>query len=121
MDQKHFIVEMIGRVLLVVFCVISGGQRWWLPIVVAPVFWQVWIITAGRRSTISQPALKLIADGITWAVWLGYIGYSIVSFGLSIGHWYGWLFGVLIALVVAQLLGLLWPDRWHLEAVEGRL
>jgi len=121
MDHKHFSEEMVGRVLLVLFCVISAGQRWWLPIVIAPVFWQFWDITAGRRSRIYQPALKLIADGITWLVWLGYIGYSTVSFGLSVGHWYGWLLGVLVALIVAQLVGLLWPRRWHLEAMDGRL
>ncbi|HIJ73936.1 MAG TPA: hypothetical protein HPP83_07530 [Candidatus Hydrogenedentes bacterium] len=120
-DSKHFIQELIGRILLIVFAVLSVDKRWWLPIVVAPLFWQLWDLTAGRRSRINHPIFKLIADGITWIVWLAYIAYSIFGFGLNIGHWYGWVLGVVIGLVVAQFLGLLWPYRWHLEGIESTL
>ena len=75
----------------------------------------------GRRSRIANPVAKLVADAITWILWLGYIGYSIVSFGLNLGHWYGWVIGVVVGLVVAQFLGFIWPHRWHLEKVEGNL
>ncbi len=117
----HFIEELSGRALLIVFTVLSASKQWWMPLVVAPVLWQFWDLTAGRRSRIGQRLMKLIADGITWLVWLSYIIYSTVSFGLNLGHWYGWLIGIAIGLVVAQFLGLLWPHRWHLERVEGNL
>lgn len=120
-DSRHLIEELVGRILLIVLTVLSISKRWWLPVVVAPVLWQFWDMTAGRGSRITHPISKLIGDGITWIVWLAYIAYTIVVFGTNIGHWYGWLGGVLVALVVAQVLGLLWPQRWHRERVEGDL
>jgi len=49
------------------------------------------------------------------------MGYAVVSMGRNIGHWYGWVLGFVVAIGIAQLLGLLWPHRWHLERIEGRL
>ena len=120
-STKHFIEEMIGRILLISFCILSVSRRWWLPLIIAPVFWQLWDRTTARGPRILQSILKLIADGITHLLWLTYIGYSIVAFGLNIGHWYGWSLGVIVGLIVAHIFGLLWPHRWHLEVVDGNL
>ena len=118
---QPFSKELTGRIILIVLAVGSSLARWWLPILVAPLFWQGWDIATRRGSRILDPVPKLIADSLTWILWLGYMIYSIVSFGLNIGHWYGWGIGIVVGLVVAQFLGLLWPHRWHLEKVEDDL
>ena len=120
-SNQSFAKELTGRVILIALVIGSLFLKWWVPLIVAPLCWQVWDTVVGRRSRIVHPVLKLIADGITWALWLGYIVYSIVSFGRNVGHWYGWLIGVVVGFAVAQFLGFLWPHRWHLEAVEGNL
>jgi hypothetical protein len=119
--NQSFAKELIGRVILIALVLGSYLLKWWIPLIVGPLFWQIWNTVTGRRSRIPHPVLKLIADAITWILWLSYIVYSIVSFGLNIGHWYGWLIGVVVGFVVAQILGLLWPKRWHLEQVDGNL
>jgi hypothetical protein len=111
--------ELAGRIILIVLAAYSYFITWWLPIIVAPFFWQLWDILTGRHSRITEPISKLLADLITHLLWAGYIIYSIVSFGYNIDQWYGWLFGIIVGLVIAQLLGLLWPHRWHLETMQG--
>ena len=54
-DSKHFIEEIIGRILLIVLAIVSASTRWWLPIVMAPLVWQFWEMTAGRRSRLTHP------------------------------------------------------------------
>ena len=120
-DNLSFAKELTGRVILIALVVGSLLLKWWVPLIVAPLFWKVWDTVVGRRSRIIQPVLKLIADAITYALWLGYVVYSIMSFGLNVGHWYGWLIGVVVGFAVAQIFGFLWPNRWHLEAVDDNL
>lgn len=118
---QAFTKELTGRAMLIVLVSFSIPVKWWIPIIVAPLFWQIWDTLIGRRSRIDNLTLKLIADMITWVIWLSYIAYSIISFGQNLEHWYGWLIGVLVGLVIAQFLGLLWPHRWHLEAGQHDL
>ena len=118
---QNFSKELIGRIILINLAIFSFLGEWWLPLIVAPLFWQVWDIATGRQSRILDAVPKLIADGFTWILWICYIIYSVVSFGLNIGHWYGWAIGIVIGLVVGQFLGLLWPHRWHLERMDGNL
>jgi hypothetical protein len=117
--NQSFAKELIGRVILIAFVVGSLLHKWWIPLIVGPLFWQVWDTATGHGSRILHPVLKLIADAITLILWLSYIMYSIVSFGLNLGHWYGWLFGVVVGFVVTMFLGLLWPHRWYLEKADG--
>lgn len=116
-----FTTECLGRVILIALAVLAATKVWWAPLVAAPVFWQVWDGVFGRGSRINDPGLKLAADALTHLIWLSYIGYTIAAMGRNIGHWYGWGLGVAVAIGVAQVLGLLWPHRWHLERVEGRV
>ena len=121
MESGSFLKEFVGRILLVALVVLGLSFAWWLPLIIAPIFWQAWDTPLGRRARITQPAAKVAADLVTHAIWLGYILYSIISFGFKVGHWYGWLAGAIIGLVVAQFMGLLWPHRWHLERVDGNI
>ena len=120
-STQSFTIECVGRVILIAVTTVAATTVWWAPIIAAPVSWQVWDGVLGRRSRILSPGLKLVADGLTHLIWLSYIVYTITAMGMSIGHWYGWSLGVVVAIGVAQLLGLLWPRRWHLERIEGRL
>lgn len=117
----YFTTECLGRVILIAILVAGARREWWEPLVAVPVCWQVWDGVFGRRSRIYAPGLKLVADGLTWLIWLWYIGYTIFSMGKNVGHWYGWVLGLVLAIVVAQLFGLLFPKRWHFEGVEGTL
>jgi len=110
--------ELIGRGLLIALSVGAFLVKWWIPLIIAPFFWQVWETVTGQWSRAQNPVLKLIADAVTWVLWIGYIVYSIVSFELTIGHWYGLVLGVVVGLVVAQFFHLLWPHRWHLERLQ---
>ena len=120
-SATSFATEFLGRVILVALAALTATEVWWGPLVVAPLFWQIWDAVFGQRSRISTGGLKLMADGLTYMIWLSYVGYAIVSMGRNIGYWYGWVLGVAVGIGVAQLLGLLWPHRWHLERIEGRL
>lgn len=55
----------------------------------------------------------MLADFITFGIYAGYVVYSVIVFGRHIGSWYGWVIGL--------ILGLLWPTRWHDEAVQGKM
>ncbi len=120
-DTTVFIKEVVGRAILIAVSIITFSIKWWIPLILAPLFWQIWDTAFGRRSRILSTVIKLTADAITWILWLSYIVYAIISFGLNVGHWYGWLIGLIIGLVVAQFLGLIWPHRWHLERVDDNL
>ncbi len=114
----NFAVELLGRFILILVGVLSAGFRSWAPLVLAPIFWQLWDTMFGRRSRIPARVLQLVADVITYVVWLSYIGVAIVSLGKSIGHWYGWAIGAFVGILVAQVFGLLFPFRWHLEQAD---
>ncbi len=120
-----FVLEIIGRIILSILAVYTFSLIWWLPLVIAPIFWQIWdkalALALGRISRIFRPLLKRIADGITLIFGLAYIVFSTVSFGMNMGHWYWWVIGAIIGIVVEQFLGLLWPIRWHFEKIEGNL
>lgn len=120
-NAGSFSTEFLGRVILIALTVLAATKVWWAPLIVAPVFWQVWDSIFCRGSRIYASGLRLVADGLTHLVWLSYIGYTIAVMGSNIGHWYGWCLGIVVAIGVAQLLGLLWPHRWHLERIEGGL
>lgn len=63
----------------------------------------------------------MLADFTTFGMYGGYVIYSVVVFGRHIGSWYGWAIGLVVGLVVVQILGLLWPARWHDEALQGKM
>ena len=121
---KPFLLELVGRFLLVLVIFLAFFPfrlPWWYLLVAPPIIWQVWDFVmfsgahAARRTRIRNRLLKIIADVLAWAFYTAYIAYSIVSIGLNIGHWYGWLIGIIVGFVVAHLFGLLWPQRWTWE------
>ena len=117
--MKVFTMEIFGRLALILLCVVSFQISWWLPVVIAPIFHQVYDTKFCRRARIFNPILKLLADFLTYIVWIGYVVVTVYVFGQNIGHWYGWCIGIITGLVVAQILGLLFPRRWHLERIDG--
>ena len=60
-----FALEIVGRVALIVVASVSAMFAWWLPLLLAPVFWQFWDGIVCRGSRIEAPFPKLIADVIT--------------------------------------------------------
>ncbi|MBW8003815.1 MAG: hypothetical protein FVQ80_17760 [Planctomycetes bacterium] len=103
MKKPFFALELTGRFFLAIMVFFSAYYfNWWLPLIVAPIFWQIWDIVFGQRSRIWHPIKKLIADGITYIFELCYIIYSIISFGIQIGSWYGWVIGAVAG----------WSDFW---------
>jgi hypothetical protein len=124
--EVRVLVELFGRLILIVAIAVSFVIGWWCPLVVAPVLWQIWD-RATRAATLSwnpeaqgmnrtlADAMEMVADGITFLLWVAYVGYAIFSMGRHIGGWLGWVIGVLVGLGVAQLLGLFWPFRWALK------
>lgn len=120
-SSRNFSLEVLGRILLVICAVTSARLMWWAPLVVAPLFWQVWDSALRRHSRIHMPTLKLIADGITYALYVSYVVYAIATAGKNIGHWYGWTLGAVTGIAVAHVFGLLFPFRWHIERIEGDL
>lgn len=118
--MKDVTMEIFGRLALILLCVVSFRFSWWLPVVIAPMFHQVYDTLFCRRARIFNPILKLLADIFTYFVWFGYIVFAVYVFGQNIGHWYGWCIGIITGFVVAQILGLLFPMRWHLEREDEK-
>lgn len=125
-DQLHFtktafITEVLGRVLLYAQCTQNPDIAWWWPIVTIPISWQIWdgFLFSGFQR-IGSRGLRLIADALSYLVYLWYIVFTIRAMGSNIGQWYGWILGVVVAVVVAQFFGLLWPSRWHREHLDSR-
>lgn len=119
--MKVFTIEIFGRVVLILLCVFSIHISWWLPIVVAPIFHLVYDTKFCRKARMFNPILQLLADILTYLVYLGYIVFTTYVFGQNIGHWYGWCIGIITGLVVAQVFGLLFPMRWHIERMDRGL
>jgi len=122
---SSFMIEFVGRILLVGVFWFSLRFGWWVPMVSAVLFWQIWNMISPRSGyyfdTTSTDLFKMIADFITFGIYAGYVVYSVIVFGRHIGSWYGWVIGLVLSLLIVQILGLLWPARWHDEGVQGRL
>jgi hypothetical protein len=119
-DTYFFVTEMLGRIILVLTFFILK-INWWLPLVLAPFFWQIWDIIFGQASRIYHPGLKFCADIATYIIGLGYIAISTYLFYRNIHQSYGWIIGLTIGFIVSYLLGLLFPHRWHLEKMDSNL
>lgn len=104
--------------MLIVLAVLSVGFRWWGPLILAPLFWQLWDTVFGRRGRIHTPILQLVGDLATYSVWVSYMAFAVFSIGRNVGHWYGWTIGAVVGVSVAQVFGLLFPFRWHLERAD---
>jgi len=120
-----FIVELIGRIILIVVFWFTLRMGWWVPLVSTVLFWQIWNMISPRSGyyfdTTSTDLFKMLADLTTFGIYAGYVVYSVIVFGRHIGAWYGLVIGLILSLVVVQILGLLWPTRWHDEAVQGKM
>jgi len=115
-------LELGGRVVLVAVAAAACYFRWWIPLVVVPAVWLIWnavFLTHDRayHLSITTPISTVlfqrrIANLITWLFSLGYLAYAIVSFGLNLGHWYGWTAGAIVGVTTIPLLR---PHRRHYE------
>lgn len=120
-----FIIELIGRIILLAVFWFTLRLGWWVPLVSTLIFWQIWNLISPRTGyyfdTTSTDLLKMLADFITFGIYGGYVLYSVVVFGRHIAAWYGWVIGLILSFVVVQILGLLWPARWRDEALQGKM
>ena len=115
-------LELGGRVVLVAVAIAACYLRWWAPLVAVPLAWMAWnaIFLRHERAyslSIDTPISSVlfqrrIANFITWFFSLGYLAYAVVSFGLNVGHWYGWTAGAIIGVTTIPLLR---PHRRHYE------
>jgi hypothetical protein len=112
------VVELVGRVICVVLAVYSYRFRWWAPLVVVPLFNQVYewpFISMKINWLILNRWVRLLANVITWILYFGYIGLSLLLFTTRIPHWYGWLIGLGVGIVVTRFLEFIFPVRWRYE------
>ncbi len=137
--------ELFGRSLMIAGSWIAYYWAWWAPLLAAPLIWQAFdifcLLADSRRGLkeidkrlsgsktyqIARPPFpglsdgqRLLLDAITWGFYLTYIILAVYLCGINIGHWYGWIIGVAVAISVAQLLALLFPHRWHKETLIGK-
>ena len=121
LSKHHFLAEILGRVVVAGTCIYGYSKEWWLPLIIAPLFWKIWDSWVCPKGIIIDKGYKLFADFTTYIICLLYIAYSVWVFHININHWYGWIIGLMIGIVVGHFLGFLFPRRWHLEAVTERL
>ena len=117
-------IEIFGRLACLVLTILSYQLRWWAPLVVAPLFHQIYewpFISMKVDWVIYNRGVKLIANILTWGFYFGYIGLAIFLFSVHFGHWYGWLVGVGAGIVVTRFLGFLFPVRWRHERAHDVL
>jgi hypothetical protein len=55
---------------------------------------------------------RILLDTIIWIVQYGYAVVQAVLFQINIGHWYGWLIGIIVGWL---LMGMMTPLRWKDE------
>lgn len=115
------IKELIGRVLMIAGTVYAFWISWWAPIVAAPIIWKIYNVGFCFTDRTKDQSQGLILDMVTHVIFFAYLILCVVQFGLNIDHWYGWVIGFVVWLIVAQILGLLWPRRWHYERMDGQL
>jgi len=113
--------EIIGRILMVVGTIVSFKISLWAPIIAAPLIFRPYNSIFCFRDRIYNNSHRLILDMITHCCYIGYLFLCIVIFYQKIGRWYGGLIGFFVFLILAQILGLLWPRRWHYERIEGNI
>jgi hypothetical protein len=124
--------ELIGRGVSICMAIASAAIYWWLPLVIAPVVWQVWNLAFLISDQPDQPSIERhvgnaliqhrLANWSTWIISMAYLGYAVVGFGLYMDHWHGWVLGTFVGLLVAQVFKLLTPYRYanELRAMQKR-
>jgi hypothetical protein len=119
------IVELAGRCIVLGMAVLAFLFRWWAPLLTVPIAWLIWNAAFLKQekpfrfsinTSVSRIILqKRMANGTTWLFSIAYLAYSVLAFGLCIGHWTGWIAGIVVGLTVSQFLGLLRPYRIYQE------
>lgn len=117
----EIIKEIIGRLSVIVITFIIFRFDWRLSLIAPPLLFKIYNITFCFRDRIYQRIWKLILDLITHLFHFGYLVYAIILCNQNIDGWYSWVIGIITWLILCQLLGFLWPRRWHYEKVEGHL
>lgn len=112
------IKEIIGRTLMVVLTIFMLKVNWKLALITPPLIFYIFNAIFCRTDRIYNQTSRLILDILTWISYVGYLVFSIILSNQNISSWYSWLVGILIWLLFAQLLGFLWPKRWHYEKIE---
>jgi hypothetical protein len=85
--------------------------HWWAATIAFPV-----LMMLGNQANKRQPQAKtkerIILDTIIGVVQFGYVASQAVFFHINIGHWYGWIIGLIVGWL---LMGLMTPLRWRDE------
>ena len=129
------VLEFIARLLMILGTWFAFRYTWWAPLVAAPLIWQIlWLfhgqVIVPERLTdeiVSSlyfkfyMSVRLFLDFLTHAIYITYWGLAIVLCWRHFGHWWGLVIGCVVGLLVVQIFGLLWPHRWHKEALIGML
>ncbi len=115
----NVIKEIIGRILMVGFTIFMLNVNWKLALITPPIIFKIFDMAFCRTNNIYNRTSRLYLDILTWASYIGYLVFSIILLNKNIANWYSWLIAIFIWLLFAQLLGFLWPMRWHNEKVDS--
>jgi len=124
-------LEIIARLLMILGTWFAFRLAWWAPLLAAPLIWQILKPLHSRtivlerltdeivssRSFRAYMGVKLFLDYWTHVVYVVYWGLAVVLCWIHFGHWWGLAIGGVVGLLVVQIFGLLWPNRWRLEAI----
>ena len=126
-DIHHFsliaviLKEVFNRIMMVVLTLFAIKIDWKLALIAPPIAFKIFDSILSSHSRIDNNIIKLILDVLTWISYVGYLIFAILFANSNIDAWYSWLVGIGMWLLFGQILGFLFPRRWHFENIEKRL
>lgn len=115
------IKELISRIFMVGLTIIMLNYYWQLALIMPPISFTIINSILSRTDRVNNQIAKLLLDVLTWISYIGYLIFAIILVNLNVDKWYSWIIGIIVWLIFGQLLGFLWPKRWHFEKIEDNL
>lgn len=119
--MSETIKEIFNRTMMVALTVFAIKIDWRLALIAPPILFKIFDSILSRHSRIYNNITKLILDILTWISFISYLVFAIILTNKNIDGWYSWIIGIGIWLLFGQILGFLFPSRWHFEKIENRL
>ena len=119
--MKETIKEIFNRLVMICLTILAINIDWKLALITPPISFKILDFIFSSHTRIYNKIAKLFLDVFTWFCYLGYLIFSIILSNSNIEGWYSWLIGIGFWLIFGQILGFLFPRRWHFEKIENRL
>ena len=115
------IKEILNRIIMIGLTLFAIKIDWKLALIAPPIAFKIFDSILSSHSRINNEIIKLFLDILTWISFGGYLVFVIIIANRNIDGWYSWLIGIGIWLLFGQIMGFLFPKRWHFEKIENRL